>query len=115
MKNLKTSRINVMVSNMDHAIEFYQEKLGLKLINRYGDHYAEIQAPDLLIGLHPTSEKVIIGNNLSIGFGVVEFDDVIEDLKSKGIEFSIAQDGWIRLAHFTDPDSNQLFLAERKD
>ena len=25
------------------------------------------------------------------------------------------QDGWIRLAHFTDVDGNQLFLAENKD
>ena len=69
MKNLKTCRVNMMVSKMEEAIDFYQNKLGLELINRYGDHYAEIQAPDLLIGLHPTSEKIVKGNNLSIGFG----------------------------------------------
>ncbi len=56
---------------MNKAIEFYQDKLGLQLVNRYGDHYAEIQAPDLLIGLHPTTEKVVQGNNLSIGFGML--------------------------------------------
>ena len=74
MKNLKTCRVNVMVSNMDRAIEFYKDKLGLELINRYENYYAEIQAPDLLIGLHPTSEEIVKGNNISIGFGVVEFD-----------------------------------------
>jgi catechol 2,3-dioxygenase-like lactoylglutathione lyase family enzyme len=104
-----------MVSNLDDAIAFYQGRLELELLNRYGDHYAEIQAPDLLIGLHPTSDKVKIGNNLSIGFGVVEFDATIETLKSKGIEFRLEQDGWIRLAYFTDLDNTQLFLAERKD
>lgn len=104
-----------MISNMDKAIEFYQTKLGLELVNRYGDHYAEIQAPDLLIGLHPMSEKVVKGNNLSIGFGVVEFDSTIQELESKGMTFTLEQDGWIRLAHFTDLDNNPLFLAERKD
>lgn len=115
MKNLKTCRINVMVSKMEDAIDFYQNKLGLELINRYGNHYAEIQAPDLLIGLHPTTEKIVKGNNLSIGFGVVEFDATIKELESKGIDFKLEQDGWIRLAYFTDLDNNQLFLAERKD
>jgi catechol 2,3-dioxygenase-like lactoylglutathione lyase family enzyme len=115
MKNLKTCRVNVMVSDMDQAIEFYQGKLGLELLNRYANHYAEIQAPDLLIGLHPMSEKTVPGNNLSIGFGVTEFDSTIKDLELKGITFRVEQDGWIRLAHFTDIDKNQLFLAERKD
>ena len=82
MKNLKTCRINIMVSKMEDAIDFYQNKLGLELKNRYGDNYAEIQAPDLLIGLHPTSETIVKGNNLSIGFGVVEFDATIKELES---------------------------------
>lgn len=105
----------MMVSNMDEAIDFYQNKLGLELTSRYGDHYAEIQAPDLLIGLHPTSEKIVKGNNLSIGFGVVEFDATIKELESNGIGFKMEQDGWIRLAYFTDLDDNQLFLAERTE
>lgn len=50
-----------------------------------------------------------------IGFSIVEFDATIKELESKGIDFKLEQDGWIRLAHFTDLDSNQLFLAERKD
>ncbi|MDH3649146.1 MAG: VOC family protein [Saprospiraceae bacterium] len=114
METLKSGRVNVMVSNMDAAIDFYSKKLGLELINRYGEHYAEIQAPGLLIGLHPTSEKVTAGNNVSIGFGVVDFDSTVEDLEAKGIECRVETDGWIRLAYFTDLDSNHLFLAENK-
>ena len=84
MENLQKCRINVMVSNLDEAVEFYSEKLGLELLNRYGDHYAEIQAPGLMVGLHPTSEKITTGNSISIGFGVVDFDRTIENLKKKG-------------------------------
>jgi len=114
MKNLEACRVNVMVSDMDRSIAFYQDKLDLELVNRYGNHYAEIQAPGLLLGLHPTSKKVTTGNNLSIGFGVVEFDATIAELETKGIQFRIEQDDWIRLAYFNDPDNNELFLAERK-
>ena len=115
MENLRKCRINAMVTNMDKAIAFYTETLGLDLIQRYGNYYAEIQAPGLLIGLHPTSEKITIGTNLSIGFGVVNFDKTIEKLSTKGIDFKIEQDGYIRLAYFTDLDQNQLFLAENKN
>ena len=114
MDNLNTCRINVMVLNMDTGIDFYKEKLGLELLNRYGNHYAEIQAPDLLIGLHPKTEKIIVGNNISIGLGVFNFDETIQNLKSKGIEFRMEDEGWVRLAYFNDPDNNQLFLAENK-
>ncbi len=115
MKNLKACRINVMVSDMDEAINFYDDKLGLNLVNRFGNHYAEIQAPDMIIGLHPNSGNTVTGNNISIGFGVADFDDTITELETKGIDFKIATDGGIRLASFTDPDNNPLFLAERKD
>lgn len=44
----------VYVSNMDTAIRFYTEVLGLKLTNRFGNHWATVQAgKSLVIGLHP--------------------------------------------------------------
>lgn len=114
MENLNSCRINVLVSKMDEAVAFYTEALNLDLLKRYGDHYAEIQAPDLLIGLHPKSEKTVYGSNISIGFGVFNFDTTIENLKMKGLDFRIEDDGYIRLAYFSDPDNNKLFLAENK-
>jgi predicted enzyme related to lactoylglutathione lyase len=114
MTKINSARVNVMVADMDKSVDFYTNTLGLKLLNQYGSHYAEIQAPDLLIGLHPKSDKIVVGNNISIGFGVKEFDQEIEQLKSKGIDLKIEVDGWIRLAHFTDLDNNALFFAENK-
>ncbi len=104
-----------MVANMDKAVDFYIIKLGLELINRYDDDYAEIQAASMIIGLHPAGKKLSIGNNLSIGFGVADFDKTLENLQSNGIQFTVENDGWIRLAHFTDIDNNQMFLAENKN
>lgn len=114
MTKINSSRINVMVTDMDKAIVFYTQKLGLKLLNHYGPYYAEIQAPDLLIGLHPKSDKIVVGNNMSIGFGVKEFDLAVEQLRAKGITIKIENEGYIRLAYFNDLDNNSLFIAENK-
>ncbi len=74
-----------------------------------------MKAPDLLIGLHPISEKIVHGNNVSIGFGVNDFDATIKELEALGIAFKLEQEGWGRLAHFTDLDNNHLFLAEHEE
>lgn len=114
MESLKHSRVNVMVRDMDKSIDFYVNVLDLELVNHWGNHYAEIKAKDLLIGLHPSSEKVSVGNSISIGFGVTNFDETIKALETKGVQFRMEEDGWIRLAHFTDLDGNPLYLAENK-
>ncbi len=50
--------ITVMVSNMDASVRFYTEILGMKLTNRFGDHWATVDAGrGLIIGLHPASAK----------------------------------------------------------
>ena len=112
MESLKNCTITAMVSNLDVAIQFYVETLGLELKKRYGEHYAEIQGPGLLLGLHPSEKPVTKGDNLSIGFGVDNFDAVTRSLQEKDLALEIKKDGFIRLAHFTDPDDNHLFLAE---
>jgi len=114
MKNLNNARVNIMISNMDQAIDFYVNFLGLELLNRYSNHYAELDANGFMIALHPTNDTISLGNNISIGLGVFNFDETISNLESKGIKFTLEQEGYIRLAHFSDPDGNILFLAENK-
>ena len=36
--------VTVYVSNMDRAVRFYSDTLGLKLAYRFGDHWASIEA-----------------------------------------------------------------------
>jgi predicted enzyme related to lactoylglutathione lyase len=112
MENMKGITITVMVSDMDRAVAFYTQTLGLPLHQRYGDHYAEIQAPGMRIGLHPASPSVVWGNNLSIGFGVEDWDLSLQHLAAQGIEVRIEQDNWGRIAYFSDPDNNALYLVE---
>ena len=44
----------VYVSDMDRAVDFYVNLLGLKLGQRFGNHWAQIEVgQSLVIGLHP--------------------------------------------------------------
>jgi catechol 2,3-dioxygenase-like lactoylglutathione lyase family enzyme len=112
MTDILGGNVTVMVTNMDTAINFYTEVLGLKLKNRYGDHWADIKGPGISIGLHPADKDIKIGDNLQIGFQVADLDKTVAALEKKGIQCKVRSDGQVRLAFFTDPDDNTLYLAQ---
>ena len=61
----------IFVSDMGAAVRFYIEALGLKLLERYGDHWASIDCGHgLTIGLHPASAQNPAGRvgSMTIGF-----------------------------------------------
>jgi hypothetical protein len=79
--------------------------------------WAEIQGPGLTIGLHPAGPhgpKPGNSESLAIGFTVDNLDNDVTTFKNKGILFSpnITEDGPVRIAFFTDPDKNPLYLCE---
>jgi catechol 2,3-dioxygenase-like lactoylglutathione lyase family enzyme len=48
--------VTVMVSDMDRAVEFYVDKIGLKLEYRAENHWAQVETDTgFKIGLHPAS------------------------------------------------------------
>jgi len=106
---IKTN-ITVMVSDMDSAITFYINLLGLTLTQRYGNHYAEIESPGVNIGLHPTTNPITPGKNISIGLGVENLDLSLEVLRNANVECNVVKDGPRTLVHFSDPDGNPLYL-----
>ncbi len=83
--------VTVYVSNMDRAVRFYSEALGLKLAYRFGDHWASIEAgTGLTIGLHPASSEMPAGRKGSMAIGLQlkgSIRDAVSALKSKGVLF----------------------------
>jgi predicted enzyme related to lactoylglutathione lyase len=110
----------VYVSNMDTAVRFYTEVLGLKLTNRFGDHWATVQAGNtLVIGLHPWSAKFPSpGTKGSVQIGLVVSQDVrIEDyaarLRQRGVDVSdIIKSVEGNYVSFTDPDGNPIYIGD---
>ena len=115
---ITSANVTLMVSDFDRAVRFYTDTLGLTLKARYGDDCAEVQAPGLTIGLHPTGERgssTIQATGLSIGLGVSGIEQVMADLQSKGVQFAppgVIDTGVERLANFRDPDQTPLYLYE---
>jgi predicted enzyme related to lactoylglutathione lyase len=111
--------ITIMVSDVDKALAFYTEVLGLKLKKRYSEKYAEVEVGDFVLGLHiinAANTDVSIPNNLSVGFRVEDLEAVVAKLRGKGLTFSSSieegKGGWF--INFQDPDSNPLYLWQRK-
>ena len=112
----------IFVSNMDKAVRFYSETLGLKLRGRYGDHYAEVDAGEgFTIGLHPEDKKKgsLAGKPGStiVGLGVTEaIETVMESLKKRGVNFTgrvqLDPKSPVKIAYLNDPDGNELYLCE---
>jgi catechol 2,3-dioxygenase-like lactoylglutathione lyase family enzyme len=111
--------ITVMVSNMDASVRFYTEVLGMKLINRFGDHWATVDAGrGLVIGLHPPSPKYPppgTRGSMVIGLEINEpIQQLVDRLKEKGAKVgdSITRDANGSFADMEDPDGNAIYLWE---
>ena len=110
--------VTVYVSDMDRAVRFYSETLGLKLAYRFGDHWASVEAGrGLTIGLHPASNQARAGRKGSMAIGLElagSLQDAIKALAAKGVRFQDnANEGKAgAFVGFEDPDGNQLYLAQ---
>jgi predicted enzyme related to lactoylglutathione lyase len=109
----------VFVSNMDSAVQFYTEVLGLKLTNRFGNNWATVDAgKGLTIGLHPASPNYPApGTKGAIVLGL-EIDEAIErviaQLTKKGVRIkgSVERGEAGNFVHLQDPDGNEIYLWE---
>src|ERR1041385_9466794 len=87
-----SGNVTLYVSNMDNAVRFYTETLGLKLAYRFGDHWASVECgKGLTIGLHPASGPVISAtgkNSPSIGLELEgTMDEAMKTLGARGVKF----------------------------
>jgi len=110
----------IYVSDMDVAVRFYTEALGLKLLERYGNHWASVDGGQgLTIGLHPASAENPAGRvgSMTIGFQTsAPIKETVATLKARGVVFrgDIVDDKQVFIAHFEDPDGNRFYIAEVK-
>jgi catechol 2,3-dioxygenase-like lactoylglutathione lyase family enzyme len=112
---IQEANVTVMVTDMKEAIHFYVDVLGLELKANYGDQYAQVASPGVMIGLHPAPKEETRPERggVSVGFGVESLAVGVAELKAKGVTFSrVVDDRPTKLAFFTDPDGNPLYLSE---
>jgi catechol 2,3-dioxygenase-like lactoylglutathione lyase family enzyme len=103
------------VADMDRAVAFYGDVLGLALIRRDGDNWSVFDAGGRQFALH----RALEGRPLSPGgatavFAVEDLDRARAMLSERGVEFGheggVA--GYARFASFRYPDDNTVQLIE---
>jgi predicted lactoylglutathione lyase len=112
---IKESNITINVKDLNKSISFY-ESIGLTIKNRWGDFYAQLISPGIVIGLHPTDEVNLKGNsgNVSIGFTTDNFEEAKTLLQNLSIKITERQEEGGQFLHFTDPDGTALYFIKPK-
>lgn len=111
---IKQSNITINVKDLDKSISFY-ESIGVTVKNRWGDYYAQLTAPGVVIGLHP-SDTNLTGNsgNVSIGFTTDDFEEARSLLQKLSISATDRQEEGGQFLHFNDPDGTALYFIKPK-
>ena len=103
------------VSDMERAVRFYREILGLSLTSQEGENWAVFDAGGRQFALH----RAVEGHPSTPGgatavFSVDDLDRARTVLSERGVQFGHEGDveGYARFASFQDPDGNTVQLIE---
>jgi catechol 2,3-dioxygenase-like lactoylglutathione lyase family enzyme len=100
--------------DMERAVTFYRDVLGLPIANRAGNEWAEFQAGPVRLALHGTEEPSVPASG-TVVFKVDELDEARWALQQRGVVFDGHESevaGFARFATFHDPDGNPVQLIE---
>lgn len=100
--------------DMDASVAFYRDVVGLTLVRRDGNEWAEFEAGPVRLALHGSDEPSARGGG-TIVFRVDDLDGTRWVLEQRGADFSehVGEvEGFARFATFHDPDGNPLQIIE---
>jgi CreA protein len=104
------------VTDMDRAVKFYQDVLGLRLTRRDGSNWAEFDAGPIRLALHGAVEgRPMQPGGATAVFGVGDLDSARTELEGRGARFDehVGEvEGFARFASFRDPDGNAVQIIE---
>lgn len=104
--------VSLPVRDVEAAVRFYVETLGMKLVEETEPEWAVIDAGD---GLHLALRR---GKTAAEGARVglspkIPIAEAVAILENRGVTFTTSKEGAVTIASFTDPDGNALYLFQR--
>ena len=113
----------IAVKDLDRARRFYEETLGLKAKDEWGEGFT-LESGDTLINVYK-SEFAGTNQATALNFDVDNIEDEVQELKEKGVFFEqynlpgleqrgdlYIGEGGFKTNWFKDPDGNILSLIE---
>lgn len=109
----------VSVSDIDQAVQYYTDVIGLKLLNK-SEHYpwAELGSPDgegAVLGLAGQDPSLPVGSNAVVTISVDDLEKEIEEFNKKGVKLHgeiFEVPGHVKMQMFEDLDGNHFQLVE---
>jgi len=101
------------VTDMDAAIAFYRDTLGLPMVSH--EYVARFDLDGVLIELVPRPPGSVVpgSGNARLCFSVASLQETLDQMHARGIPTSTIKDKkGGKLAYFRDPDGNELCLWE---
>lgn len=108
----KLSYVIEFVANMDRAVKFYRDMLGLQL-KFESPGWSEFSTGETTLGLHPASEKNPAGK-VELGFNVPDIQQFHAEMTSRGVQFCMPptkQDFGGVLAQFVDSEGAHISVS----
>jgi catechol 2,3-dioxygenase-like lactoylglutathione lyase family enzyme len=114
----------IAVKDLDRARKFYEEKLGLKEVDDFGEGFM-LKSGDTKLSVY-RSEFAGTNKATALTFDVKDIQEEVKGLKDKGIAFEhydleglkatgdIYEGEGMKTAWFKDPDGNILSLIEER-
>ena len=118
---LTVDSVRIFVYDLENAIPFYAEILGLPVLDSDIDTgYAVLDGGGVTVILERDDEaesddETLVGVFTGVSFAVDDIFAVHKELCAKGVQFDEApasQEWGGILAHFSDPDNNVLTLVQ---
>jgi catechol 2,3-dioxygenase-like lactoylglutathione lyase family enzyme len=123
---LALTHIWLLVDDMQLALSFYHDILGLEVLNNLGE-YVELEVNEQFIlslfersalqaGEPGIAINPVRGQRATLAFEVETLDEFCESLRAKGVKFASNEadhrEWGLRTAFLHDPDGNLLCLYE---
>jgi len=112
---VKADHVWFWTRDMDRAVAFYTDVVGLALLRRDGDDWAEFDAGPVRVGLHGAGERSEPPGGGTVVLRVDDLDASKLALEGRGVVFDAhvgEVQGLARFASFADPDGNALQIIE---
>ncbi len=112
---INEANVTINVRDLERSVAFYTS-IGMTVKNRWGNYYAQLVSPGIVVGLHPTQESNLKGTsgNVSIGFTVSDFEQAAPALKALSVHFVERKEEGGEFLHFQDPDGTALYFIKPK-
>jgi catechol 2,3-dioxygenase-like lactoylglutathione lyase family enzyme len=111
---ITAANVTINVKELDRSIDFYRS-IGFELKNRWGNFYAQLSAPGITIGLHPSAtEHGPLPGAISIGFTTDDFEGAKTLLDKLSVPNQFRKEEGGQFIHFDDPDGTPLYFVSPK-